>query len=99
MGSRSMETHFPRERGRAEQGEGKEQGGLFGGGHSNNDSIHSFTPITQLNSFCLHPPLFLRTPSTFRQPTTTITMHPLSDIITNKQTGFGVGGTHPTRYY
>lgn len=35
-------------------------------------------------SFCLYPPLFLRTPSTFRQPTTTTTttMHPLSHIIT-----------------
>merc|ERR1712027_288845 len=25
-----------------------DQGGLFGGGHSNNDSIHSFTPVIQL---------------------------------------------------
>merc|ERR1711992_145176 len=43
--SQSMETHFPRERGRARR---RREARRFGGGHSNNDSIHSFTPIIQL---------------------------------------------------
>lgn len=76
--SKSMETHFPRERGRAGR---RKEARRFGGGHSNNDSIHSFTRPSLNLSFCLYPPLFLRTPSTFHEPTTT-TMHPLSHIIT-----------------
>jgi len=111
--------HIFRERKReGEQGEGgKKQGGLFGGGHSNNDSIHSFTRPSLNLSFCLYPPLLLCTPSTFRKPppplctlSRTLSLDLYGNVCharsvinpntnTNKQTGFGVGGTHPTRYY
>lgn len=47
--SKTMKTHFPRERGResarARRRRRQAKFAEFGGGHSNNDSIHSFTPV------------------------------------------------------
>jgi len=67
----------------------------FGGGHSNNDSIHSFTPIhtsflpttvpTTRTSHSLYHCPHLLTPSILseaNQPTNQPTTHPLSHIIT-----------------
>merc|ERR1712113_1073194 len=109
------DTFSARER-EGKQGEGKKQGGLFGGGHSNNDSIHSFTPIIQLLLLSLPTSISMYTvyfPTTHHHHYAPSLAHNHSTFMemcvmpvrlsirtnTNKQTGFGVGGTHPTRYY
>lgn len=106
-----METHFPRERGRAGR---RKEARRFGGGHSNNDSIHSFTPTqllllslpTSISTYTVYfpwthhhhyAPSLAHNHSTFME----MCVIALRFIRTNKhkQTGFGVGGTRPTRYY
>lgn len=76
----SMETHFPRERGRASKEKERSKAACSAEGiRITIQFIHSRPSFNY--SFCLYPPLFLCTPSTF-PTTTTTTMHPLSHIIT-----------------
>lgn len=111
------DTFSARERESREEKERSKAACSPGGGHSNNDSIHSFTPITQL--LLLSSPTSISTYTVYF-PTTHHHHHYAPSLAhnhstfmemcvmpvrlsirtnTNKQTGFGVGGTHPTRYY